>query len=103
MSIADPRLRDGFLQRARARLPLAAEVSRTAGQRAHDLTPRELEVLGLLVAGKSNHEIAAALVLSVRTVERHISTIYEKLGMSGRAARASAMAYALRNGLTPQS
>ncbi|MGH2520964.1 MAG: LuxR C-terminal-related transcriptional regulator [Anaerolineales bacterium] len=65
-----------------------------------DLTPRELEVLRLIAAGKSNQEIAAELVLSVRTVERHISNIYEKIGASGPAARATATAHALRHGLT---
>lgn len=62
-------------------------------------TPRELEVLRLLATGRSNHEIAAELVLSVRTVERHISTIYEKIGARGKVARAAATAYALRHGL----
>ncbi len=65
-----------------------------------DLTPREMEVLRLIAAGKSNQEIAAILVLSVRTVERHISNIYAKIGASGAVARATATAYALHNGLT---
>lgn len=60
------------------------------------LTPREQEILRLVAAGKSNHEIAAALILSVRTVERHISNIYQKIGASGTTARATATAYALR-------
>jgi DNA-binding NarL/FixJ family response regulator len=59
------------------------------------LTARETEVLRLIAAGKTNAEIAGDLVLSVRTVERHISTIYGKLGISGKAARAIATAYAL--------
>ena len=61
-----------------------------------DLTPRELEVLHLIAAGRSNQEIAIELVLSVRTVERHISNIYQKLHISGPAARATATAYLLR-------
>jgi ATP/maltotriose-dependent transcriptional regulator MalT len=65
-----------------------------------DLTPREVEVLRLIAAGKSNQEIAAILVLSVRTVERHISNIYAKIGASGAVARATATAYALHHGLT---
>ena len=65
-----------------------------------DLTPRELEVLRLIAAGKSNQEIARELVLSIRTVERHISNIYTKIGASGTAARATATAYALHHGLT---
>lgn len=66
---------------------------------AAGLTGREREVLTLIAAGKSNAEIAEELVLSVRTVERHISTIYEKIGVSGRAARAAATAYALKQDL----
>jgi LuxR family transcriptional regulator, maltose regulon positive regulatory protein len=64
-----------------------------------DLTPRELEVLRLIAAGKSNQEIAHELVLSVRTVERHISNIYAKLGVAGTTARATATAYALQHSL----
>lgn len=63
------------------------------------LTPRELEVLGLATEGKSNAEIAAELVLSVRTVERHLATVYGKLGFGGRNARAAAVSFALREGL----
>jgi DNA-binding NarL/FixJ family response regulator len=54
------------------------------------LTPRERQVLGLVAAGHSNQEIAATLVLSVRTVERHLDSIYRKLGVQGRAARVAA-------------
>jgi predicted ATPase/DNA-binding CsgD family transcriptional regulator len=63
------------------------------------LTPREVEVLCLVAAGKSNLEIAAELGLSVRTIERHISTVYEKIGAYGKVARATATAYAFRRGL----
>lgn len=68
---------------------------------SQELTHRELEVLRLMVAGKSNHEIADSLVLSVRTVERHISNIYAKLGLQGKAARANVIAYAYREGIVP--
>jgi predicted ATPase/DNA-binding CsgD family transcriptional regulator len=64
------------------------------------LTPREIEVLRLITAGKSNQEIANELTLSVRTVERHISNIYEKIGVYGTTARAAATAYAFSHGLT---
>jgi pimeloyl-ACP methyl ester carboxylesterase/DNA-binding CsgD family transcriptional regulator len=57
-----------------------------------DLSPRELEVLGLVAAGLTNEAIAARLVLSVRTVERHLSNVYAKLGVSGKAGRAAAAA-----------
>lgn len=64
------------------------------------LTKREVEVLRLIAAGKSNQEIAWELVLSLRTVERHIANIYQKIGATGRTARATATAYALKHGLT---
>jgi DNA-binding NarL/FixJ family response regulator len=57
---------------------------------AGDLSPREREVLELVAAGFSNDAIADRLVLSVRTVERHLSNAYAKLGVSGKAARAAA-------------
>jgi DNA-binding NarL/FixJ family response regulator len=63
------------------------------------LTARELEVLRLVARGRSNQEIADELVLSVRTVERHIANIYDKIGASGRAARAAAASYALAAGV----
>jgi DNA-binding NarL/FixJ family response regulator len=59
---------------------------------AHGLSPRELEVLRLVASGETNKGIAAALVLSERTVDRHVSNIYAKLGVSSRAA-ATAYAY----------
>jgi ATP/maltotriose-dependent transcriptional regulator MalT len=59
------------------------------------LTGREAEVLGLIAQGRSNQQIADALVLSIRTVERHISNIYGKIGAEGPGARAAATAYAL--------
>jgi DNA-binding CsgD family transcriptional regulator len=58
------------------------------------LTPREIEVLALVVAGQSNRKIAEALVLSERTVARHIANIYEKTGTHGRA---EVTAYAMRH------
>jgi pimeloyl-ACP methyl ester carboxylesterase/DNA-binding CsgD family transcriptional regulator len=58
----------------------------------HQLSRRELAVLGLVAEGCGNEGIAARLHLSVRTVERHLSNIYTKLGVSGRSARAAAAA-----------
>jgi DNA-binding CsgD family transcriptional regulator len=58
---------------------------------SHGLTRRELEVLRHVAAGKTNKAIAAELVLSARTVDRHVSNIYAKLSVSSRAA---ATAYA---------
>jgi DNA-binding CsgD family transcriptional regulator len=61
------------------------------------LSPREAEVLALLAAGQSNGQIAAALFLSPRTVQRHVANLYLKIGAHNRA---DATAYALRHHLT---
>lgn len=74
-----------------AKLPSAAD---PAG-----LSRREREVIRLLARGHANAEIAEALFLSVRTVERHVSNIYAKLGASGRTARVAATDHAHRTGL----
>jgi DNA-binding NarL/FixJ family response regulator len=58
------------------------------------LSPREVEVLRLVAAGRTSKEVADDLVLSVRTVERHISHIYEKIGAR---CRADATLFALRH------
>jgi pSer/pThr/pTyr-binding forkhead associated (FHA) protein len=60
------------------------------------LTPRESEVLRLIAAGGTNREIARDLVLSERTVARHITNIYTKIGAHGKA---EATAYALKHRL----
>jgi DNA-binding NarL/FixJ family response regulator len=73
------------------RAPAAATMATPAG-----LTPREVEVLRLIAAGRTSKEIAAELVVSVPTVERHITHIYGKIGARGRA---EATAYAMRHGL----
>ncbi len=54
------------------------------------LSPRELDVLELVAAGLTNEAIAERLCLSVRTVERHLSNVYAKLRVSGKAGRAAA-------------
>lgn len=64
------------------------------------LTPRQVEVLGLLAEGRSSREIAAALGIGRRTVERHLTAIYTATGVDRRAG---AIAYALRHGIAPQS
>ncbi|WP_206447744.1 alpha/beta fold hydrolase [Agrococcus sp. KRD186] len=57
-----------------------------------ELSAREREILGLAARGLDNARIAAELVLSPRTVERHLQNIYGKAGLSGRAARTAAVA-----------
>jgi predicted ATPase/DNA-binding CsgD family transcriptional regulator len=61
-----------------------------------NLTRRQAEVLRMLAAGLSNKQIAADLYLSPATVERHVATIYAKLGLGGRV---DAARYAMENGL----
>lgn len=62
------------------------------------LTGRELEVLALVAEGRTNGEIAAALVISPHTVRRHLQNVFRKLGVSSRAA---ATAVAVRSALVP--
>jgi DNA-binding NarL/FixJ family response regulator len=61
---------------------LVAARSRRAESPLEHLTPRESEVLGEMAQGKNNAGIAAALVLSERAVEKHINSIFSKLGLS---------------------
>ena len=56
------------------------------------LSPRELDILRHAAEGRDNDAIAAELVLSVRTVERHLQNAYAKLGLQGRTARTAAVA-----------
>jgi non-specific serine/threonine protein kinase len=67
-----------------------------AGGAAHNLSSRELEVLTLLVEGRTDAEIAVALAISRRTAATHVRHIYNKLGVSSRA---EAAATAVRRGL----
>jgi DNA-binding NarL/FixJ family response regulator len=77
-----------------ARLPSQSVEGR--GHRADGLTAREIQVLGLVAAGKTNKVIARELFLSEKTVDRHLSNIFQKLGVSSRAA---ATAYAFTHKL----
>jgi DNA-binding NarL/FixJ family response regulator len=65
-------------------------------ERVDLLTPRELEVLNLVAEGQSSQEIAAQLVISLKTVERHRSNIMNKLAIRDRVGLAR---YAIRRGL----
>jgi ATP/maltotriose-dependent transcriptional regulator MalT len=77
--------------------PAATEVDRLLGRaRPAGLTERELEVLKLVAEGRSNPDIARVLVLSQKTVERHLSNIFTKLDVPSRTAAA---AYAHEHGL----
>lgn len=77
-------------------IPDLRRVDRLSGVRrsggATDLTPRQAEVLRLVATGKTNKAIAAELFISERTVERHLSNIFTRLGLSSRA-EATAYAY----------
>jgi predicted ATPase/DNA-binding CsgD family transcriptional regulator len=62
------------------------------------LSPREVEVLRLIAAGRSNREIADTLVISLNTVARHVSNIFDKVGATNRT---EAAAFAHHHGLAP--
>ena len=64
------------------------------------LTPRELEVLQLLPQGYTNRQIAERLMITPATVKNHLTTIYSKLGVKGRAG---ATAWAWQHGLVNQN
>ncbi|HEY3561328.1 MAG TPA: response regulator transcription factor [Kribbella sp.] len=78
------------------RLGAVADLAALEPERDSGLSPRELEVLRLLATGATNRAVAEQLFLSERTVARHVSNIFAKLGVNSRAA---ATAYAYENGL----
>ena len=71
---------------------LAAQSERATRLPVGSLSEREMQVLHLLAAGKTNREIAEELFISDKTVARHVSNIFDKLGVSSRAG-ATAWAY----------
>lgn len=75
----------GLLQRLGAAEPRAVQVPDTG----ETLTPREVQVLGLLLGGASNQEIADELVISIHTAKRHVSHILAKLDVSNRTEAAA--------------
>jgi DNA-binding CsgD family transcriptional regulator len=86
-TIEDPQLREQFRARACARQPVEPKLEQSpVGRR---LSPRELDVLRLLVEGKSDREIGEALSISPRTVMRHVTNILDKLGVPSRTAAAT--------------
>ena len=70
--------------------------NQAAGRRDDGLTAREIEVLRLLVEGRSNPQIADALFISRKTASNHVTSILAKLGVESRTAAAS---FAVRQGL----
>jgi DNA-binding CsgD family transcriptional regulator len=81
----------GWLPRTQELLRKAFDHSALQSRLPAGLTAREVEVLRLIASGRTNSEIAAGLSLSVRTVARHITHVYEKTGVRNRA---EATAYA---------
>ena len=75
---------------------LVSEIRLRKQSDAPALTPREQEILHLIAAGKSLPQIAKELYLGLTTVKTHVQHLYEKLGVSDRAA---AVATAMRRGL----
>jgi DNA-binding NarL/FixJ family response regulator len=71
---------------------IAAQFERATRQSAGSLSEREAQVLRLVAAGKTNRDIAEALFISEKTVARHVSNIFDKLGVASRTA-AAAWAY----------
>jgi DNA-binding CsgD family transcriptional regulator len=82
----------GQLGAAPDRARVRSLIRSAAPDHAHGLTARELEVLRLVAAGATNKAIATDLVLSERTIDRHVSNIFTKVGVTSRAA-ATAFAY----------
>src|SRR5579859_4542857 len=76
--------------------PKVAKPQELKGERESGLTPRELEILQYIVAGKSNKEIASELELSANTVAVHRANIMDRLGIHKTA---ELVVYAIRNGL----
>jgi DNA-binding NarL/FixJ family response regulator len=72
-SALDPEVVSQMLGRRRSSSPI------------HELTPREREVLALMAEGRSNHAIAAELVITERAVEKHVTSIFSKLSLPGTA------------------
>jgi Response regulator containing a CheY-like receiver domain and an HTH DNA-binding domain len=79
-----------------AQVDTISRQERGDGDAESELTPRETEVLRLVATGKTNRAIAATLGISEKTIARHVSNIFMKLGLANRAA---ATAYAYENGI----
>ena len=69
-------------------------LNKKRNHQSYGLTLRELQVLRLVVSGKTNKSVADELFISERTVDRHVSNIFNKLGLSSRV---EATAFVLKN------
>jgi DNA-binding NarL/FixJ family response regulator len=98
-SLLDPamarKLMDGFANLSRTK-ESATQVVEPARSRSNELTPRETDVLGRLVQGFSNREIAQQLFLSDKTIKQHVTKILRKLGVRSRS---QAIIHALGSGI----
>ena len=100
--VPDDALRANYLRCATAQMPRLPEHSprRAVSQAFGGLTERERDVAGLVAQGKSNRAVASELIVSERTIEKHIERIMAKLGFSSRAQIA---AWAVDKGLMTQN
>ncbi len=89
LRIADPEV---FLREVIRFLASDRVTGPPADDIASILSPRELDILRRAAEGRDNDTIATELVLSIRTVERHLQNAYAKLGLQGRNARTAAVA-----------
>jgi DNA-binding NarL/FixJ family response regulator len=93
------RARDEILRTSCRRLDAehaGSSINRTVNP--GELTDREVEVLRVLARGLTNREIADVLVLSPRTVQHHLASVYDKIGMRSRSGAA---VFAIEHGLVP--
>jgi DNA-binding NarL/FixJ family response regulator len=95
-ALISPAVTRGLVGRFAARVRPAEAEKADGREAAHGLTPRELEVLRLIAAGRSNAEIASDLTISHETVKTYVSRILTKLDLRDRV---HAVIYAYRNGI----
>ncbi|MEV8129040.1 helix-turn-helix transcriptional regulator [Streptomyces sp. NPDC085944] len=81
-----------------ARAPRPAAPAADAAERRRELTPREDEIVTLLLTGASNRVIARSLGITERTVKNNLHTVYRKLGVGGRAEAIARFLPALEQG-----
>jgi DNA-binding CsgD family transcriptional regulator len=83
----------GFADRARQELQATGEtVRRTTPETRDELTPQERQIATLVARGATNREVAAGVFLSTKTVEKHLSSVYRKLGVHSRSQLARLLA-----------